>query len=53
MARTSLTRIALGFALLIAPALVGCGEETKPAAPAAPAGDAAKPADTAKPAPGK
>jgi len=54
MARTSLSRIALGFALLIAPAFVGCAEETKPAAPAAPAADAAKPADdAAKPAPGK
>jgi hypothetical protein len=45
MARSLCTRLALGFALLLSPALlVGCSEETpKPADTAAPAPAAASP----------
>jgi len=65
MTHSSWTRFVLGLALLLAPALIGCGgEESKPAAETAPAtpppaatppGDAAKgaPAPGAPVAPGK
>lgn len=44
----SFSRLVLGLALLAAPALVGCGEESKPAADATPAPAAPAAPDAAK-----